>query len=155
MSAVTVKAVPNVQSTSINDDFVSQIGPIKCKDFVTGVETQVAGTAGGTVSCPNFGKGCPTDPVNTITSPPGFKAAKIRSGYWLNAVQFTYANGIESPLYGGSGGGERAPYSCPEGSLISGLLGNTLGATCDDSPSCNFLQSMILLCAVKPAARSG
>jgi hypothetical protein len=141
MSAVTVKA------NDPSDNAVNQIGPIVCKDFVSGVETQVAGTAGGSSAC------CSANvPTNDITSAAGFKTATIRVGYWMDAVQFTDANGVASAMYGGNGGTETS-YSCPKGSLISGLMGSILGATCEYFPSCNYLDSMLLLCTAKPVAR--
>jgi hypothetical protein len=141
---------------NVSAEALQQIGPIACTDFETGIESEVPGTAGGSLEC------CAESNLKMVSSAAGFVDITIKStAAVINAVKFTDADELYHPTEGFFGnaeaGKERDPYGCPPGWLISGFLGNTAADACDDSLSkgCDFVQTIYAVCTPTPAERSG
>jgi hypothetical protein len=131
---------------------IQQIGPIACTNIETGLETEVPGTAGGSL------ERCDASNSNTVSSAAGFVDITIKTtAALIKAVKFTDANEDDYPMEGFFGdaeaANERDPYGCPPGLLIGGFLGDTAADTTNEG--CDSLQTIYAICTPKPAERSG
>jgi len=149
--------VVGITGTNPRGAWVTNLGPITCSDGssveLTPLNTTSTSTSGSAATNQEATQGAADSrtnstasarrdqPVTTITisSPDGFVALNMRSGWYIDWLQPVPATGTASAAFGTiTGGGPRPQLQCPGGMVLGGLAVNWGGYTDPGAPVQEF-----------------